>query len=87
MNRASRQEHSDDEIIPTASLDLQFNPQTHEAFLTFPGLTNAVLTDGNWRFTINSQSVRDTFGNQLDGNGDRLQETISASISSRSPAT
>lgn len=58
------------EVIPTASLDLQFNPQTHEATLTFPGLNNGLLSDGNWRLTLSGQTVRDTFGNQLDGNGD-----------------
>ncbi|HQY88534.1 MAG TPA: dockerin type I domain-containing protein, partial [Tepidisphaeraceae bacterium] len=60
------------QLIPSASLDLQFDPQTHEATLTFPGLADSLLDDGNWRMTINGQSVRDQFGNQLDGNSDGL---------------
>jgi hypothetical protein len=56
--------------VATASMALSYNGGTNTATVTFPGLTGALLTDGNYQATLVAAGITDPAGNQLDGNGD-----------------
>ncbi|WP_428938380.1 M36 family metallopeptidase [Fontivita pretiosa] len=56
--------------IPAANLSLVYNTATQSATLTFPGYSNGVLPNGNYRLTVFASGVTDAAGNPLDGNGD-----------------
>jgi hypothetical protein len=49
---------------------LSYNAATNTATLTFPGLTNATLPDGNYRLTLLSPGITNGAGQQLDANRD-----------------
>ena len=56
-------------IYPIASQSLTYNPATKTARFSFPGFTNGVLTDGNYRATLNAAGITNSAGVPLDGDG------------------
>jgi hypothetical protein len=51
--------------IPASAMSIVFDTATNRATLTFPGLTNARLPDGNYRLTLPASSVTDRAGSPL----------------------
>jgi hypothetical protein len=55
----------DDSTIPASAQSLFYAQATMSAALTFPGLPNGVLPDGNYRLTLSAANVADDAGNPL----------------------
>ncbi len=55
--------------IATGAMSLSYASATNTATVTFPGLTNSLLPDANYRATLIASGITDPAGNQLDGNG------------------
>jgi methionine-rich copper-binding protein CopC len=51
--------------IPTASISVSWNAGTKTATFTFPGLTDGILPDGNYRATLTAAGVTDSSLNAL----------------------
>jgi hypothetical protein len=56
--------------VNAAAQLVSYDGGTNTATYTFPGLTGALLDDGNYTATIVSSGVTDAAGNPLDGNND-----------------
>ncbi len=56
--------------IDPSNLGFAYDAASHTATVTFPGLANGRLADGNYRITLNAAGAKDQAGNSLDGNGD-----------------
>jgi len=54
-----------------ADIELAYDPVTHTATWTFPGLAGQTLADGNFVATLLASQITDAAGHALDGNGDR----------------
>jgi hypothetical protein len=51
--------------VPGSAIAMVYDAPTRTATFTFPGLTDGVLPDGNYRATLAAGSVADTWGNAL----------------------
>jgi hypothetical protein len=60
------------QIIPTASLHLDYTAANHTAVWTFPGLNQTLLPDGNYTARLKASQITLADGGMLDGNGDGL---------------
>ena len=54
--------------VPTANIAVSYNTATNTATFTFPGFSNGILPDGNYRATLLASGVTDPAGNPLPGN-------------------
>ncbi|HQY87530.1 MAG TPA: hypothetical protein PK402_02655, partial [Tepidisphaeraceae bacterium] len=61
------------QIIPSANISVSYNADFNRATFTFPGYTNGVLPDGNYRATLVADGINDPSGNDLAG-GDDVSE-------------
>lgn len=57
------------ENIPTSAMALTYNAATNDAYITFPGLPNGALPDGNYRSRVYAAGVTDVQGDTLAGDG------------------
>ena len=57
-------------FIPAGSMAVTFNTSSNTATITFPGLANAILPDGNYRLTLLAAGITNGAGQQLDANRD-----------------
>jgi hypothetical protein len=53
--------------IDRSKLAIAYDARTNTAVITFPGLTNGILPDGDYRLTVTGAGVSDAAGNALDG--------------------
>jgi hypothetical protein len=53
--------------IPTAAISVQYDRALNIATLTFPGLPDDVLPDGNYQLTLNTAGISDLAGNSMAG--------------------
>jgi parallel beta-helix repeat protein len=56
-------------VYPIANQSITYNPATKTARFSFPGFTNGVLNDGNYRATLNAVGITNSGGVPLDGDG------------------
>jgi hypothetical protein len=61
---------TDQTVISSGAMALDYDASAHAARVTFPGLPGSVLRDGNYRLTLHSADVTDATGNPLDGDND-----------------
>jgi hypothetical protein len=51
--------------IPEAAIDVVYDRTTNIATLSFPGLSDGILPDGNYQLSINAAGIKDLAGNAM----------------------
>lgn len=51
--------------IPTAAIEVVYDRATNTPTLTFPGLSDGILPDGNYQLSINAAGIKDLAGNDM----------------------
>ncbi len=52
-------------IIPQAAVDVDYDRATNTATLSFPGLSDGILPDGNYQLSINAAGIKDLADNAM----------------------